>query len=130
MTNQNDFDELKKASLNDLKRLKIIKSISVCKMEFGRYKAILEDYNSNSIEILIGLKSSEYINHEIEITQSFLDSAYIVLINENEKILRLTTSEYSSNGQLREVFGTSISPEENKEMMDIKDILIEKGLKI
>lgn len=132
MTNLNeyDFNKLIKASLHDLKEIKIIKSVSVYKHDSRRYIAILEDHYSNFIEVLIGLKSSERVHDKIELAQKIESSAYIVLMNEPDNVLKLTTSDYASFSEMRKILGISMTIKERKELIIINEILFKKGLRI
>lgn len=92
--------------------------------------AKIEDYYSNSIDILIGLKSTEHIYRKNEFLQDLEESAYIVLLDNTEKDFRVTTSAYASNGEVREIFGMTMTFNEEKELMIIKEALLQRGLQV
>ena len=126
-----NFDQLTKASLNDLKKEKIISSIFIFQCPTSqRLKAKISDNFSNSIDVFVGLKSSEHIDNMGEYSESLESSSYIVLIDKSEKELRITTSKYNSNEEFREIFGIPISKDEIKEIQAIKKVLVELGLKV
>lgn len=94
----NNFDQLTKASLNDLKKEKIINSVFIFYCPTSqRLKAKISDNFSNSIDVFVGLKSSGHIDNKGEYSEDLESASYIVLIDQFENELRITTSKYHSN---------------------------------
>jgi hypothetical protein len=122
---ENDFSKLKKASLVDLKKDGIVKSVNVYKNVHGMYAALVEDSFSNSLELLVGIKSAEHIEYEEGLSETLENSAFIVLTEESEEDLRFTTSLYT---QGRHLFNFPPTLNEQKELKTIKAILVKKGL--
>jgi len=123
----NNYYILKKASIVDLKKDGIVKSVEVYTNEYGSYVAKIVDSFSTTIEVLIGSKSVDLILSKGELSESLENSAFIVLIDEEEEELRFTTNLYT---QARHIFNTSPSLNEQKDILEIKTILIKKGLSI
>lgn len=123
---ENDFSKLKKASLVDLKKDGLVKSVKVYINEYGRYVAKAEDFFSNSLEIFVGIKSADHIENEEGLSETLENSAFIVLLEKSEEELRFTTSLYT---QGRHVFNSPLTLNEQKELTEIKTILIKKGLR-
>lgn len=123
---KNEFNNFKKAALVDLKKDGMIKSVKVYKEENGKHVAIVEDKNSNSIKILVGNKSSKYIEEKKGLTEALEESAFIMLLNDSEEELRFTTSDHEI---LRHIFNLPPTDDEQKDIQIIKAILLKKGLR-
>ena len=124
---ENDFSKLKKASLLDLKKDGVLKFVNVCENGNGRYVAKVEDSFSNTLELLVGIKSTKHIEHKEGLSESLENSAFIVLLEGPEEELRFTTSLYTEG---RHVFNFPPNLNEQKELNEIKAVLIKKGLRI
>ena len=121
-----DFNALKKASLIDLKK-DIIKGVELIRNHEGRLVVKIKDFFSNEIEVLVGYRSAEHIENQNGLTKSLEDSAFIVLFNGLGEKLRFITNLYT---EVRHIFNFPITDQQQRELEEIKNILVKKGLRI
>ena len=121
-----DFNALKKASLIDLKK-DIIKGVELITTDEGRSVVKIKDFFSNEIEVLVGYRSAEHIENQNGLTKSLEDSAFIVLFNGLGEKLRFITNLYT---EVRHIFNFPITDQQQRELEEIKNILVKKGLRI